>query len=285
MSHQTLVSAEELFSHLGDPNWAIVDCRFTLGEPERGRQDYLEAHIPGAVYAHLDEDLCSPHVPGITGRHPLPPVDALARKFSDWGIGPGVQVVAYDDWPGPSVTGAARLWWALRWLGHTAAAVLDGGWNRWRQLGGPIKPGLERRPHRDFIPRLRPELSASVDEVESMLLDPAYRVIDSRSADRYRGENETIDPVAGRIPGALNAPYMDNVGLDGLFRPAVELRQRFQSLLGDVPAQNAVFYCGSGVTAAHNVLALMHTGLGEAQLYAGSWSEWITDPRRPVERG
>jgi thiosulfate/3-mercaptopyruvate sulfurtransferase len=164
-------------------------------------------------------------------------------------------------------------------------AVLDGGWNRWRQLGGPIKSGLERRSRREFIPRLRPELSANVDEVESLLLDPAYRLVDSRSTDRYRGENETIDPVAGRIPGALNAPYMDNVGPDGLFRPVDELRQRFQSLLGDSPAQNAVFYCGSGVTAAHNVLALMHAGLGEARLYAGSWSEWITDPHRPVERG
>jgi thiosulfate/3-mercaptopyruvate sulfurtransferase len=285
MSYQTLISAEVLRSHLGDPDWAIVDCRFTLGDPQRGRRDYLQAHIPGAVYAQLEEDLCSPHLPGVTGRHPLPPVDELARKFSEWGIGPGVQVVAYDDWPGASGAVAARLWWSLRWLGHQAVAVLDGGWNRWLQMSGPVNAGTETRPHRDFRPSPHPELIASVDEVDTLRSDPAYKLFDSRSADRYRGENETIDPVAGHIPGALNAPYAENVRPDGLFRPPDELRQRFSALLGETPAQNAVFYCGSGVTAAHNLLALAHAGLGNARLYLGSWSEWITDPSKPVEKG
>jgi len=285
MTLQTLISAEELLSHLGDPDWAIVDCRFTLGDAERGRRDYLQAHIPGAVYAKLEEDLCSPHVPGRTGRHPLPSVDELAGKFSEWGIEPGVQVVVYDDWPGASGAVAARLWWSLRWLGHPAVAVLDGGWNRWLQAGGPVKAGIETRPQRDFKPSPRPELFASVDEVEGLRTDPAYKLIDSRSADRYRGENETVDPVAGHIPGALNAPYAENVGADGLFRSAEELRQRFRTLLGNTPTENSVFYCGSGVTATHNLLALMHAGLGEARLYVGSWSEWITDPKRPVDKG
>ena len=285
MSYQTLISAEELLSHLGDPDWAIVDCRFTLGDAARGRRDYLQAHIPGAVYAYLEGDLSSPHIPGVTGRHPLPPVDHLVRKFSEWGIGPGVQVVAYDDWPGASGAVAARLWWSLRWLGHEAVAVLDGGWNRWLQTGGAIKAGIETRPHREFKPNLRSELIASLDEVEGLRTDPAYNLFDSRSAERYRGENETVDPVAGHIPGALNAPYAENVGTDGLFRPSDELRQRFHALLGDTPAKNAVFYCGSGVTATHNLLALAHAGLGDARLYVGSWSEWITDPKRPVERG
>ena len=285
MSYQTLVSAEELLSHLGDPDWAIVDCRFTLGDAERGWRDYLQAHIPGAVYAYLESDLSSPHIPGVTGRHPLPPVDHLVRIFSEWGIGPEVQVVAYDDWPGASGAVAARLWWSLRWLGHEAVAVLDGGWNRWLQTGGAIKAGIETRPHREFKPNLRSELIASLDEVEGLRTDPAYKLFDSRSAERYRGENETVDPVAGHIPGALNAPYAENVGTDGLFRPSGELRQRFHALLGDTPAKNAVFYCGSGVTATHNLLALAHAGLGDARLYVGSWSEWITDPKRPVERG
>ncbi len=285
MSLQTLISAEELLSHLGDPDWAIVDCRFTLGDAERGRRDYRVAHIPGAVYAQLEEDLSSPHIPGVTGRHPLPPIDVLTDKFSEWGIGPGVQVVAYDDWPGASGAVAARLWWCLHWLGHQAVAVLDGGWNRWLELGGPVASGVETRSRRDFKPRPHPEWLVDAVHVDGLRFSPDYRLFDSRSADRYRGENETIDPVPGHIPGAVNAPYTENVGPDGLFRPVDELRKRFRSLLGEISPQNAVFYCGSGVTAAHNLLALAHAGLGDARLYAGSWSEWITDPKRPVEKG
>ena len=285
MTYKTLVSTDEVMSHLGDPDWAIVDCRFTLQETERGRRDYLQSHIPGAVYAHLDEDLSSPPIPGVTGRHPLPSIDFLTAKFSKWGIGPTTQVVAYDDWPGASGAIAARLWWCLRWLGHDAVAVLDGGWSRWLEVNGPVKGGLETRQPTEFIPRPRPELQVSLAEVDAMRQVPTYRVVDSRAADRYHGENETVDPVAGHIPGALNAPFAENVGPDGRFRPAGELRQRFSALMGGLPAQNVVFYCGSGVTATHNLLAMLHAGLGEARLYAGSWSEWITDPHRPVATG
>jgi len=283
--YTTLISPSELISHLDDPDWAIVDCRFSLEAPDRGREDYLRAHIPGAVYAHLNDDLCAPHIPGVTGRHPLPAPERLAQTFSKWGIGPGVQVVAYDDWEAASGGVAARLWWSLRWLGHQAVAVLDGGWKRWVGEGYPWRGGWETRSPRSFIPNPRPELIVSAREVEALRLDGAYRVVDSRSADRYRGENETIDPVAGHIPGAINAPYSENVGPDGLFKSREELRRRFTALLGNVPAENVIFYCGSGVTACHNLLALMHAGLGEARLYPGSWSEWITDANRPVATG
>lgn len=285
MPYETIVSTSDLAAHLDDPNWVIVDCRFSFTDIGLGRRNYLQAHIPGAVYAHLDDDLSSPPIPGETGRHPLPSVDVMARTFSNWGIDSKMQVVAYDDWPLVSGATAARLWWCLHWLGHEAAAVLDGGWQHWLRSGGSSQSGLEARSPRVFKPQPRPELLASLMEVDSMRSDPAYLVLDSRAADRYRGENETIDPVAGHIPGTLNAPFAENAGPDGLFLPGEALRKRFRALLGDIPSQNAVFYCGSGVTAAYNLLALQHAGLGEGKLYAGSWSEWITDLGRPVAKG
>jgi thiosulfate/3-mercaptopyruvate sulfurtransferase len=284
MSYTSLISTTELAAHPDNPDWAILDCRYSLTVPGRGRSDYQAAHIPGAVYVHLDNDLCAPMIPGKTGRHPLAPMEKLVENFSSWGIGDGVQVVVYDDWPGGSGAIAARLWWTLRYLGHQDVAVLDGGWVRWWSEGHPLQSGEDRRPKRVFTPRPRPELIASSDEVDQMRTDPSYRLFDSRSADRYRGENETIDPVAGHIPGAISAPYEDNVGPGGLFLPPETLRKRFLALLGDVPANRAVFYCGSGVTATHNLVALARAGLGDARLYIGSWSEWITDPQRPVSR-
>lgn len=285
MIYTTLISTGELAPYLDDPTWAIVDCRYTLGDGERGRRDYLQAHIPGAVYAHLDEDLSDPHIPGLTGRHPLPPVARLAERFSAWGIDRSVQVVAYDDWPEIGLATAARLWWLLRWLGQEAVAVLDGGWRHWLAAGLPIRPGEVKREPRSFQPALQTELLAGTEEVERMCQDPGARLMDARSADRYRGENEIIDPVAGHIPGAISAPFAENTSPEGLFLSQDELRKRFEALLNGVPARAAVFYCGSGVTAAVNNLALAHAGLGDAKLYAGSWSEWITDLRRPVEKG
>lgn len=280
--YTTILSLADLAPHLGDDAWAVVDCRFSLGDPARGRRDYLTAHIPGAVYAHLDEDLSGPVVPGHTGRHPLPDVDRLAKTFSAWGIGDGVQVVTYDD-AGGSV--AARLWWLLRWLGHDAVAVLDGGWPRWQQEGLPVRSGEESRPPRAFTPRPRPGLLADATEVERLRRDPSSRVLDARAAERYRGEIEPIDPVAGHIPGAGSAPFSENLDPDGYFRTPEELRARFDRICGNVPPERVVHYCGSGVTAAHNVLAMAHAGLEGARLYAGSWSEWITDPDRPVVAG
>jgi thiosulfate/3-mercaptopyruvate sulfurtransferase len=284
MFYTTLISAAELADHLladqlDDLAWVIVDCRFSLDATERGRQDYLRAHIPGAIYAHLGEDLSSPVIAGKTGRHPLPDPDVLSRTLGGWGIGDGVQVVAYDDSTGGI---AARLWWLLRWLGHDAVAVLDGGWLHWSNADLPARGGLENRPGRIFKARPRGHLVVDAATVEAMSQEQPTRIFDSRTADRYRGENETIDPVAGHIPGAICAPYPENIGPDDLFLPKEALKRRFETLLAGVPVEQAAFYCGSGVTAAQNLLAMAHAGFGDARLYAGSWSEWIVDPGRPV---
>ena len=190
MSFSTLITTDELANELGNEEWAIVDCRFSLDNTNRGRKDYDQSHIPGAVYAHLDEDLSGPIIPGNTGRHPLPSPDMFAFTLGRWGIGPGVQVVAYDDWGGAI---AARLWWMMRWLGHDAVAVLDGGWPLWMKEGRPTQSGAENRSLREFKPQERPELLTGVDQVATLSKDSKNRLFDSRAADRFRGENETID--------------------------------------------------------------------------------------------
>jgi thiosulfate/3-mercaptopyruvate sulfurtransferase len=281
--YQTLLSASELVDKLAAPDWAIIDCRFSLADSERGRRDYLQAHIPGAIYAHLNEDLSGPIVPGKTGRHPLPELADFAQTLSRWGIAPGVQVVAYDD-SGGSIA-AARLWWMLRWAGHDAAAVVDGGWQAWQQARYPMASGQESRVPSVFIPQQRNELVATTADVAAALHDPSFRLFDVRSGERYRGEQEPIDPIAGHIPGALHAPFSDTLGADGHFLPQQELRRRFQQLLDDTPPERAIFYCGSGVTSAQSLLAVAHAGLGDGRLYAGSWSEWIIDPNRPIAKG
>ena len=261
----------------------VVDSRFSLADFSLGHKNYLASHIPGAVFADLNLDLASPHIPGVTGRHPLPPVEQAAALFSRLGIAPGVQVVAYDDLGG--ALAAVRTWWMLRWLGHEAVAVLDGGWQAWQRLNYPVRSGEETRSPRLFVPHPRPELIATAADVEAHRLDPAYRILDARAHERYRGENETIDPVAGHIPGAISAPYATNLNPDGTFCTPDQLRQRYQALLGDMPAQNTISYCGSGVTSIHNLLAMLNAGLGEGKLYVGSWSEWITDSSRPIATG
>ncbi len=282
MPYTTLISPADLLPHLGDPAWAIFDCRYALNDEAQGERDYRQAHIPGAVFAHLKRDLADPVVPGQTGRHPLPAPATVAAHLSRWGVDAEVQVVVYDESGGAM---AARLWWMLRWLGHPTVAVLDGGWPAWHAAGYPVMGGEETRPARQFIPHPRPEQVLSVAEVETIRTDPRYRLFDSRAADRYRGENETIDPVAGHIPGAHSAPYAANLDATGHFLPPETLRARFQALLGETPAEQSVFYCGSGITATHNLLALAYAGLGDGRLYAGSWSEWITDPTRPIATG
>lgn len=283
MPYTTLISTADLAVALGRPDWAVVDARFVLREPDKGEADYQAGHIPGAVYAHLDRDLSSPHVMGKTGRHPLPPVEQVAATLGRWGIDHSVQVVVYDD-SGGMVAG--RLWWMLRWLGHDAAAVLDGGWPAWVAEGRPTCAGVETRPPRTFVPHLRPELVATADEIEARLAPgsagPSLHLFDSRAAERYRGENETLDPVGGHIPGAVSAPYAANLGPDGRFLPPEQLAARFDGLLDGAPAAEAVFYCGSGVSAAHNLLAAQHAGLPLPRLYVGSWSEWIAGGNRPV---
>jgi len=282
MTYQTLITTGQLADQLTNPAWAVMDCRFALADPGLGERDYQHSHIPGAVYAHLDRDLAGPVIPGQTGRHPLPAVDNLVNTLSTWGIDSGTQVVAYDSSGGAM---AARLWWLLRWLGHNAVAVLDGGWPRWQADGRPVDAAIGLRPPGRFTPRLRPELAVDTAQVDTLRVDSAYRLFDSRAADRYRGENETIDPVAGHIPGAISLPYAGNLGDDGMFLAPDTLKARFAAQLGQTPVERAVFYCGSGITAAHNVLAVAHAGLGEARLYAGSWSEWIANPARPIATG
>ncbi len=280
--YKTLVEANEVATNLDNPTWVVVDCRFSLDDTELGRRQYCEGHVPGAVYAHVDEDLSARVIPGATGRHPLPDPEVLASTFGSWGIGDGMQVVAYDDAAGAM---AARLWWLLKWLGHQAVAVLDGGWSAWVEGSHPVSDTAEAPAPRQFTPRLQSHMVATTAEVEALLEDPAYRLLDARAADRFRGENETIDPVAGHIPGAISAPYEGNLDEAGRFLSRAELRERYERLLGPVPVEHAIAYCGSGVTGAHNVLAIAHAGLGEAKLYAGSWSKWITDPQRPVSPG
>lgn len=279
-TYTTLISTKELTDHLTADDWVIVDCRFHLLQPDKGYAEYLDSHIPGAVYAHMDHDLSSPVIPGKSGRHPLPDPDTVAATFGSWGIGRGVQVVAYDASGGGM---AARLWWLLRWLGHETVAVLDGGWPMWQREGRPTRSGQEHHTPRGFQPRV--QSGWVVDAAEVAALPDDSRLFDSRTADRYRGQNETIDPVAGHIPGAISAPYTENLDSTGQFLAPIALRERFTRLLEGSAPETAVFYCGSGVTAAHNLLALTHAGLGNARLYPGSWSEWIADPERSVAVG
>ncbi len=280
MTYTTLIQPSDLAAHLGDPGWAVVDVRFSLDDPARGRRAYAEAHIPGATYAHLDEDLSGPVRPGVTGRHPLPTPEAFAATLGRLGIGNTTQVVAYDDAGGAI---AARLWWMLRWLGHDAVAVLDGGFPAWQAGGYAVRGGEEVPAPARFVPHPRPALLADVEDIVRRA--PGVRLLDARAAERYRGEVEPIDPVAGHIPGALSAPFRENLDDRGRFLPPDVLRRRFERLLGGAPQADVICYCGSGVTAAHNLLALAHAGFAGARLYPGSWSHWITDPERPVATG
>lgn len=274
--YQTLVECDTLGAHLGRADWAVVDCRFDLADPERGRTQYLAGHVPGARYAHLERDLSAAPRPG-GGRHPLPEPQVLAATLGRLGAAPGIQVVAYDDAGGAF---AARLWWLLRYMGHDAVAVLDGGWQAWLAAGGPVETGEVSAAAATFTGAPRGECVVDAADVASAPL-----LVDARDARRYRGEYEPIDPVAGHIPGARNRPYTDNLAADGRFKPVPDLRAEFAAVLGGTPAAAAVFYCGSGVTACHDLLALAHAGLGTARLYPGSWSEWCSDPRRPVATG
>jgi thiosulfate/3-mercaptopyruvate sulfurtransferase len=282
MTFKTLITTSDLARHIDDPDWVIVDSRFKLADPAQGRLGYKQAHIPGAVYAHLDDDLSGPIIKGATGRHPMPGVEAVSKVFSRLGIDSSVQVVAYDDIGGALAAG--RVWWLLRWLGHEAVALLDGGWQMWLKSSLPVRGGVEQNSSRRFVPVPRNELIVTSEEVDAMRNDPHYRLLDARSADRFRGENETIDPVAGHIPGAVSAPYVDNMNEDLTFRDRTSLRKYYERLVGDLPGSHVVCYCGSGVTATHDIIAMVEAGFDEPRLYPGSYSEWITDPKRPVQK-
>jgi thiosulfate/3-mercaptopyruvate sulfurtransferase len=281
MPHTTLITTDALAQHLADPNWAIFDCRFDLADAGWGEAQYRAAHIPGAAYVHLDRDL-SGEKTGRNGRHPLPEDGQFFDRLYRWGVTPDTQVVAYDQNNG---MWASRLWWMLRYFGHESVAVLDGGLAKWLSEGRPTRTGEECRTPALFGLQSGDKMLLTVDEVEQVHADPAWRLVDARTPERYRGEAEPIDPVAGHIPGAVNHPNALNVKADGTFRAPEELRARFLSLLADVPPERAVMYCGSGVAACHNALAMEHAGLPGPKVYLGSWSEWSSDPARGVARG
>lgn len=263
----TIVDVNQLADHLHDPAWVIVDCRFDLFDKAAGEKEYEAAHIPGAIYAHLERDLSAPVADsGLGGRHPLPSLEVMSRLFGRYGIGPDVQVVAYDETSGHY---AARLWWMLRFMGHEAVAVLDGGWPAWLDAGLPVTAGRESVPARSFVGRPRWDRMVRKEDVAGGPL-----LVDGRAPERYRGDIEPIDPVAGHIPGAINRPYAANWTTQGRWRPQEDLLADFLALLGDTPAEDGVFYCGSGVSACVNLVAMTYAGLPEGRLYVGSWSEW-----------
>lgn len=283
MEPDPIITASELSDHLDDPGWLVVDCRFALANPDEKEIQYLEAHIPGAIYVHLDRDLSAEIIPGKTGRHPLPAPEQAARRLGELGITSKMQVVAYDDQGGALAAG--RLWLILRWLGHDRAAVLDGGWQKWLQEARPTVSGRESRPPGTFEINLREGLFAGIDEVERIRQDPDYRLVDIRLPERYRGEVEPLDRIAGHIPGAINIPYLSNLAEDWTFLPPEVLRKRYSAILGDVNISQVVLYCGSGVTSILSLLALLHAGLGQARIYPGSWSEWIADGHHHIAVG
>ena len=280
MAHTTLISTAELAAHLDDRTWTVFDCRHDLAQPDAGAQAYATAHIPGARFLHLDRDLSAPAT-GKNGRHPLPDAQAFMRILGAAGVDSTKQVIAYDAQTGVY---AARLWWMLRWLGHENVAVLDGGYAKWTHEGRPVTGAVPQPVPARFSGQPR-AMSVNADDVLRSIGQPGRILIDARSADRYRGENETLDPVGGRIPGSLNRFFRDNLDAGGCFKPAADLRQAFAALLGKTRPDAVVHSCGSGVSACHNLLAMEIAGLPGSRLYPGSWSEWCSDPRRPAERG
>jgi thiosulfate/3-mercaptopyruvate sulfurtransferase len=278
MTYTNIISATDLHHHLNDRDWIIIDCRFSLANSEAGFTAYRHGHITNARYAHLDKDLSS-RITDFTGRHPLPDKTELVNKLGEWGVDNNSQVVVYDDANGAF---AGRFWWLLRYLGHEKIAVLDGGLTHWQNLGYPVTttlPAIKPSIFRDYT-NVNNVLSAI--EVQNGLARNDICLIDARMPERYRGEHEPIDPVAGHIPGAINHPFQLNLNKAGLFLSAAELHSQFSQLLGSKTPNQVTHMCGSGVTACHNLLAMEIAGLSGSKLYAGSWSEWIRNKNRPI---
>ncbi|MFZ3205049.1 MAG: sulfurtransferase [Pseudomonas sp.] len=278
-----LITADALQARLDQPDLLILDCRFALDDPAYGQRSYTAGHIAGAQFADLERDLSGPIHKGISGRHPLPEPAQLLARLRAWGLNDSSTVVLYDDGPG---TFAARAWWLLAWLGkRDGVYLLDGGLQAWRQAGFDLTSALSNPAPGDFDGQADARLLVDADQLQQRLTDSQLTLLDARALPRFRGEVEPLDPVAGHIPGARCAPCTDNLDSSGRFLPAAQLRQRFAAQLGERPASELVAYCGSGVTACHNLFALCLAGYPLAPLYAGSWSEWITDPARPVATG
>lgn len=278
-----LMSPEQLAERLEQPKLVVLDCRFALDDVDYGQRSYAGGHIAGAHFADLERDLSGPVVKGVSGRHPLPQPGRLIERLQSWGVDNDSDIVLYDDGPGAF---AARAWWLLAWLGKRSGVyVLDGGLKAWHAAGLPLSldPAEKREGH--FSGKPDQAMLVSAQQLNKRLGSPELTLLDARALPRFRGEVEPIDPVAGHIPGAQCAAFTDNLGADGRFLPAEQLRQRFAAVLGARQPENLVAYCGSGVTACHNLFALCLAGYPLATLYAGSWSEWITDPQNAVATG
>lgn len=282
MNASPLISAADLAARLGDENLLVVDCRFDLADPQRGARDYAEAHIVGAVYADLNRDLSDLSKPKL-GRHPLPDAAAFSAVLGGWGWTSQTRVVAYDDAGG--ALAAARLWWMLRLVGAEDVAVLDGGWSAWKRVGFPVDASRPKRNATQVSPEFAAKEIVYTYELRALRSVPSALVLDARGAQRFRGEVEPIDPVAGHIPGASNRPFTENLQADGRFKPAAELRAELQSAIGAHASGDVIHSCGSGVSACQNLLAFEVAGLAGSRVYAPSWSGWIADPDNPIERG
>lgn len=281
MDERTIVSVAWLRDHLHDPNLVVLDSRFSLDDEDWGERIYLESHIPGATYANTATHLSGEIIPGVTGRRPFPDPSVFAEQLGAWGISDSTQVVTYDADGGRM--SAARVWLMLRWMGHDRVAVLDGGWQAWLAQDGEVTTDVPAPATATFAMRMRPELLADVDEVDRHRQHARTCVFDSRGAEGYHGGGVYHDPVRGHIAGAGLADRANTTNSDLTFRSPSELRAYYLELLDGVDPEEVIYYCGSGITAAQNVLGMHIAGLEGSRMYVGSWSEWITDPSRPVE--
>ncbi|WP_053163554.1 sulfurtransferase [Pseudomonas brassicacearum] len=278
-----LISPQALEQRRSQPGLVILDCRFALEDPDYGQRSYAEGHIAGAAFADLERDLSGPVTKGVTGRHPLPESGALIERLKAWGIDNDSDVVLYDDGPGAY---AARAWWLLAWLGkRDGVYILDGGLKAWHAAGLPLSLDPPQNSRGTFSGAPDASLVLSAQALHQRLGQADMTLLDARALPRFKGEVEPIDPIAGHIPGAQCAAFTDNLGADGRFLPADQLKQRFAEKLGERLPTDLVAYCGSGVTACHNLFALCLAGYPLGRLYAGSWSEWINDPQRGVAKG
>lgn len=278
-----LISAEQVQANLNNSEWLILDVRHDLADHQAGRRAYEQGHIPGAVFLDHELDLAAPKT-GLNGRHPLPSRQELAQLLQKNGLRDGMQVVVYDA---QGSLFASHMWWMLRWLGHPQVAILDGGWQAWQQLGGAEESGQAKPVPATAKLSVSEQAAMPTVQTEQVLKNlskPIFTVLDARAAERYRGDVEPMDPVAGHIPDALNRSHLNNLGEQGRFKPADQLRQEFQDLLGAISAEMVVHQCGSGITACHNLFAMELAGLSGSSIYPGSWSEWVSDASRPVAR-
>ena len=280
MHFKTIISASTLDRNLANSNWVIFDCRFSLMDCDAGKIQYLQHHIPGAHYVHLNLDLSSP-ANKFTGRHPLPDFTILTDKLASWGVTNQNQIVVYDSDCGAF---AGRMWWLLRCLGHDNIAVLDGGMAKWKQENRQITNEVPAAIRKNFLSSINESQWIDSRFLLDNLENETIKLVDARSPERFSGEKEPIDTIAGHIPHALNRPFQLNLDENGLFLPPDELKKQYKQLLQDTPASHIINMCGSGVTACHNILAMEIAGLNGSRLYPGSWSEWIRDKNRPVEK-